>query len=458
MLPHAAAWPLPPSIASFASLDRCPLPTDADQIEKDLHRAGRLELGVADDDLEAHLTALRRVLRAWCHASNGQGYSQAMSRIAASLLVAADNDAEMAFLSFAWLMRTLPGDYYEGSTTGYRVDVRAMRILAAWRWPDVVVPALYEPVELVAGQWFLSLWATVLPLECCLSIWAQMIHEGADDGDGSAQVPDTSLRVALVLLDRSLDQLHDAATMDAADVAGSAAAASAEDEPAFAAQSYGVLQQVARWQSGESAALIAAARALALAPEEVAEARRLARSQLDAEAQRRAREKAAARAAREEAEQRERERAQRESDGRSTGTRTESRVAEEEHAAYAAEVAQARHAATREVRSHLGTDLESQLGDLRIARSDGTRRRAPSCPASGCGACAACIGALPLCLAAVAMWLSRFGRRIVAKCEDLLGSMRRKARRVAPLAGKEHRAEELASAGVEMSDVVAGPL
>ena len=107
MLPHECGWPLPPKVPSFGALDARSPPSDAEQIEKDLHRAGRLELGVPDDDLESHYSALRRVLRAWCWASDGQGYSQAMSRLGAMLLVAADNDPKEAFTSFAWLMRSL---------------------------------------------------------------------------------------------------------------------------------------------------------------------------------------------------------------------------------------------------------------------------------------------------------------------------------------------------------------
>ena len=127
-----------------------------------------------------------------------------MSHVAASLLVSAANDAENAFVSFAWLMRSLPPNYFD---EGYRVEVRALRILAALRWPDVVAPTLYEALDLVAGQWLLSVWAGVLSHQCCYAVWARMVREERAPAD-------TSLRVALTLLSISLMQIHEAAASE----------------------------------------------------------------------------------------------------------------------------------------------------------------------------------------------------------------------------------------------------
>ena len=109
MLPHECDWPLPPGVPTLSILTVRGAPADAEQIDKDLHRAGRQALGVADADAAAHRESLRKVLYVWCSAC---AYSQAMSHVGASLVAAAALDAEDAYLSFAWLMSSLPPDYY----------------------------------------------------------------------------------------------------------------------------------------------------------------------------------------------------------------------------------------------------------------------------------------------------------------------------------------------------------
>ena len=279
-LPHDCDWPLPPGIPSISSLEARGAPADAEQIEKDLHRAGRQALGVTDADAEAHRDALRRVLYAWCWCSDS-GYSQAMSHIGASLLVAATHDVDGAFLSFAWLMRTLPSNYYD---EGCRVEVRALRILAALRWPEVIDPALYEALDLVMGQWLLSVWVGALPREDCLAVWAQMVRDDVAPAD-------TSLRVGLVLLATALVEIHEAATADAADEDALGTA----EMPSLGCATYAALQAAAQWRGG-GAALVAATLTLELDEGAVAAARSTAALQLRAEAEARGREAARARA------------------------------------------------------------------------------------------------------------------------------------------------------------------
>ena len=64
-----------------------PLGEDAQLLDMDVHRAGRKELGIADEAATAHRAALRRVLRCWCAARPHIGYVQGINCIAAALLV-----------------------------------------------------------------------------------------------------------------------------------------------------------------------------------------------------------------------------------------------------------------------------------------------------------------------------------------------------------------------------------
>ena len=64
--------------------------------------------------------------------------------------------------------------------------MRALRIVAAIRWPSVVVPALYEALDLVTSQWLLSVWAGILSTDCCLSVWAQMVRPSSQTGPSQA--------------------------------------------------------------------------------------------------------------------------------------------------------------------------------------------------------------------------------------------------------------------------------
>ncbi|KAL1522771.1 hypothetical protein AB1Y20_017743 [Prymnesium parvum] len=281
MLPHDSDWPLPASVPSLAHLLARGAPRDAEDIEKDLHRVGRKQLGVEDADAEAYQDSLRQVLHAWCWCS--RGYAQSMSHVAASLVAAAPN-VDGAFCSFAWLMLSLPSNFFDD---GHRVEVRALRILAAQRWPDVMEPAVYETFELVTTQWLLSLWAGILPQPCCLAIWALMTTDEHFPSD-------ISLRVGLVLLANALMDIHDAVLSDTLEQEGACIAYS-EDEPSVCCAAYSALQQAAQWH-GDSDSLVAASRALHLPSHSVHEARTTASIQLDAETGARERATAEARA------------------------------------------------------------------------------------------------------------------------------------------------------------------
>lgn len=262
-LPHQADWPLPASVPSLASLLARSPPREADQIERDLHRVGRAQLGIDDDHADAFVSRLRQLLHAWC--GRGEGYAQAMSHIAA-ILVADAQDVEGAFCTFAWLMVSLPSDYFD---LGHRVDVRALRLLAAARWPDVIEPSLYEALELVTTQWFLTLYSSALPPESCLAVWALLLVD-----PHPSHMP---LRVALVLLATSLPEILDAAQADTAEFDDIVAT-----EASVGIASYVAFQRAPQNHSSPHV-LVEAARALNLPAEAVEEARATAKLQLEAE-------------------------------------------------------------------------------------------------------------------------------------------------------------------------------
>ena len=215
------------SSAGEATLD--PIARDLrQQIDRDSLGAGRKELGVSDADAELARAGVRRLLLAWLKADQDDiGYAQAMAGIAMTLLVTADQSVPRAFLCFSQVMQSLPSFFYDEALRGCRIEVRTLWLLASARWPDELAsrPAIRESFELVATQWFLSLWVGTLPPDECLAVWKRMVQaheqpkEQAEAAAASAKLAapfDVSLRVALALIATGLNDLVEAADADAA--------------------------------------------------------------------------------------------------------------------------------------------------------------------------------------------------------------------------------------------------
>lgn len=245
-----------------ASLDAA----TAAQIDKDLHRAGRQDLGVKDADAERHREALRRLLNAWA-AQPDEVYHQAMCFIAASLLVAENLDVERAYAAFVGVMCALPAGYYGEGLEGCRIEVRALRHLAARRWPEVYGKAsiVNEPLDLVCTQWLLALFGSLLPPACCQALWIEM-------SESETEPSDLPLRVGLVLLGSVLKPLEEAISED-----------EAEEEVGGGCASYTVLQRAAPECSEDANALLAAAKAVKLAGTDLVDVRDKSRRELEAE-------------------------------------------------------------------------------------------------------------------------------------------------------------------------------
>ena len=103
----------------------------------DLHRAGRQELGIADEDAEAHRAALRRVLCTWCGARPQIGYVQGLNCIAAALLVLTGHAEDEAAALLLLLVDRLPPDWYLDKLKGGRVECGALLLAFKARRPEL---------------------------------------------------------------------------------------------------------------------------------------------------------------------------------------------------------------------------------------------------------------------------------------------------------------------------------
>jgi hypothetical protein len=284
-----------------------------DQIQRDLHRAGRQELGISDSEAPAHREALLRLLLGWVKYDKEEvhGYAQAMSGIGAVLLVADHHDVPLAFRHFAQLMKALPFGFYDDGLRGCRVEVRALWLLACSRWPKLVpLLRLRESLELVSMQWFLSQWVGVLHQDDCLAVWRRMASTTSSSSSSSSPAPsnappaDASLRIGLAILEPSLPELVEAAEADAEEA--SAMEYDEEAEGSGSVYSYTALQSAVsraaafyteKATPGRGSGLTAAAfDALQLSAEAVRSARATACTELEAEAAEEAQRKAARRA------------------------------------------------------------------------------------------------------------------------------------------------------------------
>ena len=171
-----------------------PTGEDARLIEMDLHRAGRQELGVADEDAEAHRAALRRVLCTWCAVRPQIGYVQGLNCIAAALLVLTDHAVEEASVLLLLLVDRLPADWYIDKLKGGRVECGALLLSFQARRPELF--AADSPLRLA-----LSVAGTAAPCETSVRLGPahtagrRLFTLGLHDGAQGAHGLGASLRV-----------------------------------------------------------------------------------------------------------------------------------------------------------------------------------------------------------------------------------------------------------------------
>lgn len=136
----------------------------AAQIELDLLRCGRQELGVRDIDAEAHRGCLRRVLTA--AAGCGIPYNQALGHVAAAVLVLSSHAESKSLQLLQLFVHSLPKNFYSSGASSRvcRVEVCALVELAEECAPRVFAlhpTAVHEALSLIATDWLLKLWVRI---------------------------------------------------------------------------------------------------------------------------------------------------------------------------------------------------------------------------------------------------------------------------------------------------------
>lgn len=171
----------------------------AHQIELDLPRTFP---GNTWMSTEEGRSALRRVLVAFSVHEPTVGYCQGMNYLGAMLLMCMGQCEEGAF----WVLAALidPGGIlYQGmyaqNLVGAQVEMRSFEELVAAKLPKLGahLKHLNCDMTLIATDWFLCLFSTVLPSETVARVWDALLFEG----------PKVLYRVALALLKLHEQQL-----------------------------------------------------------------------------------------------------------------------------------------------------------------------------------------------------------------------------------------------------------
>jgi len=255
-------------LADGAHGSRIASPEDQAQIEMDLHRCGREELGVSDEDAASHRAGLRRVLLSFCA---DRPYCQALSHVAAALLVLTSGDEADALKLLALLATTLAPDFYGApDLVGARAEIGALVILAEGKCAVAGRSAVQEALSIAATEWLLSLWVGTLPLEQLVVVWDAMIAEATEPRPASA-----SLRLGLAVVCSAAEEV--------AQVLRECAAVGNEGDEVY--QAYAVLKEAAV-SGGAEEATHDMARQLQLPSELLSSARAQARERLAEEARR----------------------------------------------------------------------------------------------------------------------------------------------------------------------------
>ena len=176
--------------------------TLGNQIVKDLHRTGcSLD---RDGNGEGSEDALKRVLVAYARWNKQVGYCQGFNVICALLLQVMDDDEWAAFKIMAYLVdHVLPENYFSNDLRALSVDMAVFRHLLKGKSPKLashlnelqrnanVENSSYEPplTNVFTMQWFLTLFATFLPLHTVLRVWDSLVVDGNE----------VLMRVALVV-------------------------------------------------------------------------------------------------------------------------------------------------------------------------------------------------------------------------------------------------------------------
>lgn len=165
------------------------------QIVKDLHRTGCSTFSGLDNDQER--AVLKRVLLGYARWNKEIGYCQGFNIIAALILDVVDRKEEEALKIMIFLVdKVLPASYFSNNLRALSVDMAVFRDLMHSYLPrlsghlrELQIKAQqdlrsggYEPplTNVFTMQWFLTLFATCLPLRAVLRIWDAIMIEGSE--------------------------------------------------------------------------------------------------------------------------------------------------------------------------------------------------------------------------------------------------------------------------------------
>ncbi|XP_055882786.1 TBC1 domain family member 30-like isoform X2 [Biomphalaria glabrata] len=165
------------------------------QIVKDLHRTGCSNF--SGDDNGEDRAVLKRLLLAYARWNKRVGYCQGFNVIAALLLNVMDRKEDDALKVMIYLIDSvLPESYFANNLRALSVDMAVFRDLLKLTYPklskhldklqtqaqDIRTGACYEPplTNVFTMQWFLTLFATCLPVHIVLRVWDSILLEGSE--------------------------------------------------------------------------------------------------------------------------------------------------------------------------------------------------------------------------------------------------------------------------------------
>ena len=163
-------------------------------------------------------TALRRILVTYAAFNVSVGYCQSLNFVAAVLLLVAGEEGAFWLLA-ALCSRVIP-DYHTHQMAGLRADTPLLAELVGRTMPQLAshFSDLEVPLEILGSQWFLCMYANVLPTASLLRVWDSALAGGGVESLVSA---------ALATLRR-----HEARLRQTEDIAG-VYAVLAEETPAM---------------------------------------------------------------------------------------------------------------------------------------------------------------------------------------------------------------------------------
>ncbi|XP_070557709.1 LOW QUALITY PROTEIN: TBC1 domain family member 30-like [Ptychodera flava] len=188
------------------------------QIVKDLHRTGCS--GFCGQEAEEDRVVLKRVLLAYARWNKSVGYCQGFNVLAALILEVMERKEDDALKVMIYLIdHVLPDSYFANNLRALSVDMAVFRQLLHIKLPDLSKhldnlqraanddgSGHYEPplTNVFTMQWFLTLFATCLPIQTVLRVWDSVFLEGSE----------ILLRTALAIWAKLGDRIEQARSAD----------------------------------------------------------------------------------------------------------------------------------------------------------------------------------------------------------------------------------------------------